>query len=99
MSFDSLEEYIWMLGYKSFYKQLHDDMWTGGYKSVNNWFWLKNKGVSTKASIPAWDDDQPDNEKGRQDCLQIRSSVHKFDDEYCDKKNRFICEKQESTLL
>lgn len=102
---DSLEEIIWIKGYRSHYVYLHKDMWIGGYKKDGKWLW-KGDISDSAIVITDWAKYQPDNWQGNQNCLrlwgsEISESFHndpkniwyRFDDAECDMSMPFICEK------
>ena len=102
VSIDTLEEYIWMLGYRVYHPQLHRLMWTGGYRFLGEWLWQKSGGESFPMKIKEFANGQPDNMHGNQNCLQLisdQSPQGKFDDEFCDQKRNFVCEKSEVKLF
>uniref|UniRef100_A0A2K6ELG4 p-selectin n=1 Tax=Propithecus coquereli TaxID=379532 RepID=A0A2K6ELG4_PROCO len=68
--------------------------WIGIRKINNNWTWVGTKKTLTKEA-ENWADDEPNNKKNNQDCVEIyiksESAPGKWNDEPCRKKKRALC--------
>lgn len=104
---DTLEEIIWMRGYRNYHSGLQAQMWIGGYKKNGVWLW-KGELADSPVLIFDWGEHQPDdNGAGLQNCLSLFGINHPsprlnsptkgwfhFDDTRCEYyKMQYICEK------
>ncbi|XP_045694512.1 P-selectin [Phyllostomus hastatus] len=71
-----------------------DYYWIGIRKINNNWTWVGTKKTLTKEA-ENWADDEPNNKKNNQDCVEIYiksvSAPGKWNDEPCGKRKRALC--------
>lgn len=99
--FESKEEIIWMRGYRAYHSILRERSWIGGFERNGVWYW---NGLIADSPILTtdWATGQPDNQGGRQDCLNLFANGdgrhptddwYHFDDDYCDNTLAYICEK------
>ena len=92
------EEIVWMHGYRSYHNEYQKYLWIGGHKENNKWYWVSGSD-KVPMSIADWGNHQPDNARGKQDCVMLfgRKSSNKdhfrFDDNTCTSKFNFVCEK------
>jgi hypothetical protein len=73
--------------------QLGGNFWTSGHKDLNgNWKWVNGNEVS----YTKWDEHQPDNLGGNQNCIQVWNAYPegnwKWDDMNCNHINFVVCE-------
>ena len=103
------EEIIWMHGYRSYHENLRTNTWAGGIKIEGNWFW-QIAGENKPIEFFDWAESQPDNFAGAQNCLALfgeftRDEIpvartwFRFDDDSCDAKNNYVCERSNSGVL
>ena len=98
------EEIIWIKGYRSYHKNLHDWAWVGGYKKNNQWYWKTPNG-DTQMQVADWGEGEP-NGGSLENCLslfpqnsQIPAKLwFQFNDGSCNFPTNYICEKQKSLL-
>lgn len=96
--FETVEEIVWMRGYRSYHSELGaDPMWTAGHKVDGKWLW---RGVADDfpVTVTDWAPGQPDFEE--QKCLslfgeqgpEIQYTGLGFDNDNCATPFNYICE-------
>ena len=100
MIFDSLEEIVWMRGYRSYRKELKQYLWTAGYEKNGVWNWYFDH-EDYPLTVSDWAPGQPDNHMGSQHCLALfgdwaghtDATRYRFDDIGCEMAAAYVCEK------
>ena len=69
--------------------------WVGGQRTNNGFQWIDG----TAFDYDNWYTNQPDNQGGNEDCLQVHSNPgqdwhDKWSDAACDEKRNFVCKKK-----
>ena len=70
------------------------EFFIGGKRVAGRWYWVDGDGTHTAMKITNWDNGQPDNQWGTQNCVQMWWWKPKWDDVWCDAERPFICEKE-----
>lgn len=97
---ETVDEIIWLRGYRSMNLSPWWKFWIGGAKSdYSGWVWIDGEGSQLPMMEEDWGPNQPDNMYDNQSCLALfgfhKNHMHRwmcFDDEDCSKDHRFICE-------
>lgn len=108
---ETLEEIIWMHGYRSYHTELRkSNAWVGGFEENQAWYWKGSRGDNYPIEVTDWAAHQPDNLNGNQDCLSLfgehtdaRAPVgqtwFRFDDDGCFVHNSYVCEHDVDILV
>ncbi|XP_068997833.1 galactose-specific lectin nattectin-like [Embiotoca jacksoni] len=88
-SIHSREEYVFIRGLIFKAVKIHKQSWVGGHDEVKEGVWLWSDG--SVFNFNSWGRGQPDNYKGREDCLEINFGGKDFNDGTCSTKKSFVC--------
>lgn len=94
------EEITWLYGYLYYTPGLRNNVWTGGFKHGNKWFWAGGDKIDSQIKITDWASGQPNNSGGHQNCMKIfvefrgnANELLKWDDATCSEQWNYVCEK------
>lgn len=97
---ESIDEIIWMRGFRAYHPQLRERSWVGGYKKEGHWVW---KGEVSDSAIlhTEWRQGEPNNLAGKEACLElfgtrdIGTESFQWNDLNCAYRLNFICERHQ----
>merc|ERR1739838_1138726 len=89
-SIKSSEEHIFVQGVVRKFGGGSQTSWLGGTDAVHEGTWLWSDGLSM--TFTAWARGQPDNWRGKQDCMVMNwSGVRLWDDQACEWPSTYVC--------
>lgn len=98
---ETVDELIWMKGYRTFLPELNQRSWVGGYKKGGKWVW-KGQESDSEMQFTDWGVGEPNNSGGDENCLNLFGDHYnkvtrafKWNDGNCEVKHNFICEKHQ----